>query len=151
MSPLIIKAFAFATNKHHGQFRRDGMTPYIEHPLAVYNKALSLFGDKMYDSDKDVMLASALLHDVLEDTDTTPSELYASFGQEILDVVMLLTFKPSGKSDMLDYNIYLQKIAKHEIARRVKIADMLANLSDNPTPKQIKKYGIGLEILNYKQ
>ena len=64
---LIIKAYEFAKNKHEDQLRKSG-EPYIIHPLEVANILADLELD-------DATICAALLHDVLEDTDTTKSDL----------------------------------------------------------------------------
>lgn len=64
---LILKAAAFAAHKHRDQRRKDaGATPYINHPLAL----ASLLADEAGITDPTV-LAAALLHDTIEDTETT--------------------------------------------------------------------------------
>lgn len=119
---------------HEGQFRRDGITPYITHPEAV---AKSLEGEH-----PDV-IAAAWLHDVLEDTAVGFSDLNnAGIPVQVIEAVALLT-----RWDGQHYEEYLQWITQDEIARKVKIADIRHNLSDAPTEKQIAKYGKALLIL----
>ncbi len=134
MSTLIETARTFARHVHAGQFRRDGVTPYILHPAAVADR---LKGES------DETIAVAWLHDVLEDSDTTEADLHAAgISEHVAHAVWLLT-KPRRES----YETYLQIIKAHPIARKVKIADMLSNLADSPTDKQIVKYARGLLIL----
>ena len=68
----IISALNFANQKHNGQFRDSG-EPYIIHPIAVAEILLD------YGLDCDT-ICSALLHDVIEDTDTSLKELEIAFG-----------------------------------------------------------------------
>ena len=75
----IVSAYLFAEERHHGQYRRDGQ-PYITHPLAVAHILADL---KM---GLNTILAG-LLHDVLEDTATTPEELEARFGPTVRQLV----------------------------------------------------------------
>jgi len=124
LSTSVLLASSIARAAHAGQFRRDGVTPYITHPEAV---AKSLEGEN-----PDV-IAAAWLHDVLEDTEVTISEL-----------------KNAGipvRWDGQSYEDYLHWITQDEIARKVKVADIQHNLSDAPTEKQIAKYGKALLIL----
>ena len=76
----ISEVLDFATKKHEGQRRVSG-EPYITHPIAVANILLDLGMD--YSS-----VCAALLHDVLEDTDTTEEELRERFGDTITELVL---------------------------------------------------------------
>lgn len=109
------------------------MTPYVRHPEAV---AQRVAGDTTAE-------AVAWLHDVLEDTATTAEDLRAAgIPDEVIQRVQLLT-----KSESVGYEVYLDSIKRDPIARKVKVADMLANLSDHPSEKQILKYARGLLLL----
>jgi (p)ppGpp synthase/HD superfamily hydrolase len=67
---LFTKSLVFASDKHKTQRRKNaGDVPYINHPLEVAH-ILSLAGVKDYE-----ILAAAVLHDTVEDTDTSPEEL----------------------------------------------------------------------------
>ena len=124
----------FVTKAHQGQFRRDGKTPYVEHLFAVENR-VKKYGNKYR--------AVALAHDIIEDTKTTAADLfYEGFDADVILAVELLT-----KKDGVDYFDYLKKIKENELAKRVKIADMISNLSDDPTDGQIYKYSKGLKYL----
>jgi (p)ppGpp synthase/HD superfamily hydrolase len=130
---MVFKAVNIASEAHKNQFRRDGVTPYILHPKLVAT---------LVDGDPEAK-AVAWLHDVLEDTtETETSLLEQGIPETIVDVVVLLT-----KVDGMDYFEYLKKIKENPLARKVKIADMLANLSDRPTQKQVFKYLAGLQFL----
>ncbi|WP_367871164.1 hypothetical protein [Luteolibacter sp. Populi] len=130
---FVPRAAAIAHEAHAGQFRRDGVTPYILHPQAV---AARVAGDPLAE-------ALAWLHDTFEDTSATP-ELLREQGipNEVIIGVSMLT-KPEGA----DYEEYLRAIKANPLAKKVKIADMLSNLSDQPSEKQILKYAKGLVIL----
>ncbi len=79
----------------------------------------------------------ALLHDVIEDSDITADDLLKEgVPEHIVAAVSLLT-KP--KYIEMTYKKYLVEVKANELARRVKIADMLSNLADDPTDDQIKK------------
>lgn len=129
----ILKACQIALYAHHGQTRRNRRTPYTHH---CQNVAAKMVPD-------DDAVAVAWLHDVIEDTDET-AETLTEKGMpfHIVKAVVDLT-KVKGES----YADYLIRVAANPLARKVKIADMLDNLSDNPTPKQIKKYARGLLVL----
>ncbi len=76
---LVSRAFEFSESAHRGQFRKSG-EPYITHPLAV----ASILSQWRLDAQG---LAAALLHDVMEDTSVTKSELEKSFGKPVADMV----------------------------------------------------------------
>jgi (p)ppGpp synthase/HD superfamily hydrolase len=82
-SPLVAEALAVATEAHAGQIRNGSCgKPYIEHPVAVADLLERHgFGEQV--------LAAALLHDVVEDSDTTVAELRERFG-DVWDVSPLL-------------------------------------------------------------
>jgi (p)ppGpp synthase/HD superfamily hydrolase len=107
---------AFATQKHEGQTRKLG-EPYITHPIAVaemmVEKGLS----------EDYVIA-ALFHDLLEDTDATEKEISDIGGEAVLAAVKLLTKEKSYQMDS-----YIAKIKENPIARAVKAADRIHNLS----------------------
>src|SRR6202022_5164397 len=76
---LVERAFAFSESAHQGQFRKSG-EPYITHPLAV----ASLLSQWRLDAQG---LAAAPLHDVMEDTSVTKTEIETSFGKPVADMV----------------------------------------------------------------
>ncbi|EWH08920.1 bifunctional: (p)ppGpp synthetase II, guanosine-3',5'-bis pyrophosphate 3'-pyrophosphohydrolase [Catenovulum agarivorans DS-2] len=76
---LVEKAFVVARDAHEGQFRSSG-EPYITHPVAVTRILAHMHLD--YET-----LCAALLHDVIEDTDTTKDDLAETFGSVIADLV----------------------------------------------------------------
>lgn len=113
-------AIAFATEKHKGQFRMGG-DAYITHPLAVV-EILNSFGYKGEFS------YVGLFHDLLEDTDATPEEIYSfagkgSVGESVLKAVELLTKRKGYCMEE-----YIQEISQNELAKIVKLADRLHNL-----------------------
>jgi (p)ppGpp synthase/HD superfamily hydrolase len=83
-STRLLDAIYFATKKHNGQTRKDGVTPYIEHPMSV-----ALIASRV-SKDEDILIA-ALLHDVLEDTNTTPEEIQTLFGNRVTKLVVECT------------------------------------------------------------
>ena len=123
---LILKAAEFAARKHRDQRRKDpSASPYINHPLAL---AEILSGDGQVRS-ADV-LAAALLHDTLEDTETTSAELTAAFGPKITHIVEEVSDDkrlPKEKRKELQV-LHAAHISKS--AKLVKLADKIANLAD---------------------
>jgi GTP diphosphokinase / guanosine-3',5'-bis(diphosphate) 3'-diphosphatase len=122
----IIHAIAFAADKHRDQRRKDAQaSPYINHPIALAN----LLANEAGITDESVLLA-AILHDTLEDTDTTHEELMLNFGHEVAKIVAEVT---DDKSLPKDERKRLQvEHARHisERAKRVKLADKICNLRD---------------------
>ena len=126
---LVIRAAAFAAHKHRDQRRKDaGATPYINHPLALA-RILSVEGGVI----DPVTIAAALLHDTIEDTETTPEELEAEFGADIRSIVEQVTDdktlpKAARKQAQVDHAGHIS----HR-AQLVKLADKIANLRDVAT------------------
>ena len=139
---LVLKATQFAALKHCDQRRKDGKTPYIIHPISVA-MILAEIG-----SIEDLeILSAALLHDTLEDTDTSEHELEKIFGSRVRIIVEeltdndMLTFS-QRKQMQIDNAPYLSKDAT-----LVRIADKISNVYDvieNPPPawnqKRCNKY-----------
>jgi len=135
---LVELAESIARKAHEGQFRRDGVTPYITHPTRVVERL------KKQGITDEMTLAVAWLHDVLEDTEVEVEELkYNRIPLSVIDSVDVLT-----KRDEQSYEEYLHWIKRDCFARTVKIADILDNLSDAPTEKQIVKYAKALLYLH---
>jgi (p)ppGpp synthase/HD superfamily hydrolase len=113
MKTLLAKAIALASEKHMGQFDKGGM-PYILHPLKVMHYTKS--------SDMEIM-AIAVMHDVVEDTDVTFIDLISmGFTDRIVDALRLLTKMP-GQS----LREYLDGIKSNKDAIIVKLADLRHN------------------------
>jgi myo-inositol-1(or 4)-monophosphatase len=79
MSNVFEKAVAFAIKAHEGQKRKDGSV-YILHPLEV----AAIAGTMTSDLD---ILSAAVLHDTVEDTDTTAEDILSNFGERIASLV----------------------------------------------------------------
>lgn len=124
--PLILKAINFAADKHRGQSRKDAAnTPYINHPIALANLLANYAGV----SDVNV-IAAAILHDTVEDTDTTVEDIEELFGKNIRDIVIEVTDDKSLPSpERKRLQIEHAAIISHE-AKLVKLADKISNLQD---------------------
>jgi (p)ppGpp synthase/HD superfamily hydrolase len=127
-------AESIARTAHAGQFRRDGVTPYIEHCQAVVNR---LRGES------DEVIAAAWLHDCIENTNETWDSLERKGVSTIVCAAVWDLTRRMGVNNLQ----YIAKIKSNPLARKVKIADMLSNLADQPTNKQIIKYAHGLIAL----
>jgi guanosine-3',5'-bis(diphosphate) 3'-pyrophosphohydrolase len=121
-----IDAILFATKKHQGQTRKDrNHSPYITHPIAVVLVIVEI--GKITEPN---IIISAILHDTIEDTNTTPKELSQNFGNEVLKIVLEVT---DDKSLPKEERKRLQ--VKHApdlsyAARIVKWGDKLVNCRD---------------------
>jgi (p)ppGpp synthase/HD superfamily hydrolase len=112
----IEKALQIAARAHEGQLDKHGQ-PYILHPLRV-----------MAAVEGDEARIVAVLHDVIEDTSVTADELRREgFGEAILEAIDRLTHRKDEP-----YAEYVIRCKGHEIARRVKLAD----LEDNSRPSR---------------
>ena len=138
---LTRKAMKLAYDAHHGQLDKSGI-PYIFHPFHL--------AEQMTD---EYTTCAALLHDVVEDTEVTMSELEEAFPPEVTEAVRLLTH---GKST--DYFDYVRKIGTNSIAKAVKLADLRHNsdtsrlcgtaLADTAeTAKRLEKYAEAIKLL----
>lgn len=138
MDAFINKAKQFAIKAHEGKFRRgSSMVPYFYHCEQVYNLV------RLY-SELYTHLIPAYLHDTIEDKCTTEEEIEKQFGKNYLQYVLNLT-----KKENQSYEEYLLNIVPEMIP--VKIADIVANLSDCPTEKQKQKYYKALMLLQNKK
>ncbi len=123
---LFLKAIAFAADKHRHQRRKDPeASPYINHPIDLANVLVQ----EARVTDTTVLIA-AILHDTLEDTQTTPDELAAVFGGEVRDIVLEVTdnnkLKKSKRKELqIKHGPHLTRRA-----RLVKLADKICNLRD---------------------
>jgi len=114
---------------HDGQTDKIG-APYIFHPLRV----ASTFSDEM-------LQVIAVLHDVVEDTDTALSDIDARFPQAVVNAVEALT-RRSEES----YKKFIDRVALNPNARLVKIADIRDNL--RPGAEHLRlRHEAALEVL----
>lgn len=134
---IVAVATKFMLLAHQGQFRRGGVVPYATHPEAV----AAAFTDP-------IDIAVAKLHDTLEldcAYTLTPLDLQmAGLPWEVFDGVLTLTRRVHE-----EYADYIQRIKEHRDGRWVahKVADIHANLADDPTETQRTKYRAALDVL----
>lgn len=128
---LILSAAAFAADKHRKQRRKDeDASPYINHPLAL----AQVLACEALETDE-YLVAAALLHDTVEDTDTTFEELEKHFGKRIAAIVREVTDdKSHSKEDRKRLQVEHAPTLSAE-AKLVKLADKICNLRDiNSSP-----------------
>jgi len=123
---LLMKALSFAADKHRKQFRKGSEPiPYINHPIAVAE--LIVRTGKIRDGE---IIAAALLHDTVEDTETTFEELEAEFGPAIAKLVAEVTDNkklPKEERKRLQVE-HASSLSPR--ARIIKLADKTCNLRD---------------------
>ncbi len=146
---LLLQAIAFATQKHRTQRRKDGKTPYINHPVHVALILADIGGVE----DAEV-LAAAALHDTVEDTDTTFEEIEAHFGAGVRSLVEEVTddntLSPQAqKQYQVDHASDLSRGAA-----LIRIADKTSNVTDlyeapakNWTVERRQKYLVWAETM----
>lgn len=122
---LLLQALAFASQKHRSQRRKDGVTPYVNHTIHV---ALIL-GEVGGVADSEI-LAAAVLHDTVEDTDTTIGEVAVHFGDRVASLVLEVTDDPT-----MSYRQRKQYEIDHapqlsDDATLIKVADRTSNVMD---------------------
>jgi len=129
----LLKAIDFAAIKHKDQRRKDpNQTPYINHPVGV----AQIISDEAHISDIDI-LVGAVLHDTVEDTETTLDEIEDVFGSKMrLIVDEVSDDKNKSKEERKQAQIDKSPFVSYE-AKIVKLADKLYNLRDleRQTPK----------------
>lgn len=123
IDPIVPKALTFAVNAHDGQEDREGHL-HIFHSVRVASKLR-----------EPIAIASALLHDVVEDTQVTNEEIRMEFGNDVADVVAALT---RGKNET--WNSYIGRVMQNEVAMMVKLHDIQDNISRDPKPHKIGMY-----------
>ncbi|MBQ1565097.1 MAG: bifunctional (p)ppGpp synthetase/guanosine-3',5'-bis(diphosphate) 3'-pyrophosphohydrolase [Clostridia bacterium] len=125
---LFEEAICFAVRAHHGQVRKGEMIPYICHPMEVATICATVTADQE-------VLAAAVLHDTVEDTDTTIGEIRDRFG---LRVAALVAAETEDKRDDLpqaetwrvrkEESLVILENAKDEGVKILWLGDKLANL-----------------------
>ena len=117
MKGNLMKAQVFAIKKHAGQLDDTGEDYYKAHLSPVYQALSMLTGDEE-------VLMAAVLHDTLEDTDTTYKELVEEFGHRVADLVHEMTHEGTNDS----YGYYFPRL-KSTDAILIKLIDRASNIS----------------------
>ena len=122
----LLHAASFAADKHKEQRRKGSdALPYINHPLEVAN----ILANIGHVDDIDILIA-AILHDTIEDTETTPEELTSLFGERVCGFVLEVTDDQSlpasvRKRLQIEHAPHLSVEAK-----QIKLADKISNIRD---------------------
>lgn len=138
MQSLLEKSIIFATEKHIGQVDKSGQ-PYILHPLRVMNNCPNIESKIV-----------AVLHDVLEDTDTTKEDLLEFLPEYLVAAIVSIT-----KVENEVYEDYLKRLGNNYYATQVKLMDLKDNMNldrlnkiEMKDMKRYLKYRKALEYLN---
>ena len=143
---------AAAEKAHFGQTRRSG-GPYIEHPIEVAKIIMK------YYPGEPALCTAALLHDALEDSISLGN---MKDEQELMDLIVQSSENPKlGRkvfsiikklthSRDVEYGDYVSALSGDIDAIRIKMADMMHNLSSSPTPRQARKYQMAINSLEEK-
>ena len=125
-SRILLDAIRFSADKHRNQRRKnEEASAYINHPIEVAEMLVSVGNVE----DLDTVIA-AILHDTIEDTDTTPEEIERLFGKDVLSMVLECTDdktlpKATRKQLQIEHAPHISRGAK-----QVKIADKISNILD---------------------
>ena len=142
----IEQAYFYAKKVHEGQYRVSE-EPYIVHPLVVAKILADLLVDKS-------TIIAALLHDVLEDTDTKPEEIKERFGDDVLNLVLGVTklgkyqFKSKEQRQAENFRRMIIAMANDVRVIFLKLADRLHNMRTLNYMAQAKQQKIAQETLD---
>ncbi|KVP16841.1 hypothetical protein WJ84_00785 [Burkholderia ubonensis] len=131
---MLLDAINFANERHAGQVRKGSGDPYVTHTIAVsYLVAIYKRSSKLVE-----LLVAAILHDCLEDTETTFEELATRFSPLVATLVFELSNDEEKIAVMgkLDYQTK-KLLGMSSYALVIKLCDRLHNVSDNPTEKMV--------------
>ena len=126
---LILQAAHFSADKHRDQ-RRKGVrnTPYINHPLEVAERLNRVGG-----IEDATVLVAAILHDTIEDTETTEAELARLFGKQVAAIVAELTVDKEPHWTVRK-RVEIDGAARlSPAARLIKLSDKTSNVADTVT------------------
>ena len=138
-TPATKTALRICFEAHKDQVDKSGL-PYVFHPFHLAEQM-----------ETEHEVCAALLHDVMEDTDTSAEDLVAAgIPREYVDTCLMLRHSPN-----VPYMDYVAELAHNPVARRVKIADLyhnsdLSRLNRKPTEKdlqRVEKYRKALAFL----
>lgn len=122
----LLQATSFSAKKHRYQKRKgNDAEPYINHPLEVANLLASIGGVEDFE-----VLMAAILHDTVEDTETTAEELTELFGENVCSMVLEVTDdkslpKQRRKELQIEHAPHLSIGAK-----QIKLCDKISNVTD---------------------
>jgi GTP diphosphokinase / guanosine-3',5'-bis(diphosphate) 3'-diphosphatase len=123
---FLLQAIKFSAEKHRNQRRKGADAfPYINHPIDVADILWRIGSVRDIDT-----IVAAILHDTLEDTDTTPGEIEALFGKDVLGLVEEVTDDKSLPKEERKRLQVVNAYHKSTAAKLIKLADKISNIND---------------------
>jgi (p)ppGpp synthase/HD superfamily hydrolase len=141
----VFQAISFAAQRHHGQMRKDKLTPYVAHPFRVLFILRDLFDVRDPDT-----LAAGVLHDTIEDTTTDFDDIEANFGSIVAEYVRLLTKDKRQREGPREHAYFESLRTAPDPVKLCKVADTYDNVRDSkslPAEKQEKARGKARRLL----
>jgi len=123
---IIFRALGFAAEKHKKQHRKGGLaTPYINHLIDVAEKLWEIGNIRDFRT-----ISAGILHDTIEDTETSREELESKFGKEVCSIVLEVT-DDKRLPKATRRRLQIEHAASLSFpARQVKLADKISNIQD---------------------
>jgi len=141
---LVLKAIKYADRRHKGQTRHGSGLPYVTHPIAVSY----LLAKYKVSRHLEELLAACILHDVLEDTDTTFVKLAKEFTPLVASLVGELT---NDKDEMARVGKLAYQTKKmlgmSNWGLVIKLVDRIHNISDRPKPRMVEDTKVLMKTL----
>jgi (p)ppGpp synthase/HD superfamily hydrolase len=122
---IVFEAAAFAARAHRHQLRKDNQTPYVSHPFRVCLVVRQVFG-----IDDPGILATALLHDTIEDTTTDYDDIIERFGPDVARWVAAVSKDPRLEFEEREAAYRKVLAAADWQAKVVKLGDLYDNIGD---------------------
>jgi guanosine-3',5'-bis(diphosphate) 3'-pyrophosphohydrolase len=131
---ILEEIIIFVTQKHRGQTRKGNGFPYIIHPLRVMNYLLEA---KERSTNINLLIAAALLHDVVEDCGVTLEEIARRFGYQVAALVEELTSDKERIAQVGKAQYLLEKmLGMSTYALTIKLCDRIDNIVDSKNMKE---------------
>lgn len=140
---IVTKALMLAAKGHCHQQRKSDNSPYLNHLIEVMSLLVTVAK-----INEPTVLCAAVLHDVLEDTNITQSEISDSFGLETLEMVNALTDDKSLSLNERRNHILNKLPGTTDTIRRIKLADICSNASAIPSTwdeQRLREYFLWLD------
>ncbi len=122
---VVLEAISYAARSHNGQTRADQQTPYVAHPFRVMTILAVVFGVKDAET-----LATAVLHDSIEDTPANYDDIKQAFGEEIATSVAQLSKDMRLPKKQREEEFLQEFEGASTRVKLCKLGDMLDNLLD---------------------
>lgn len=149
--PLLLNAISLSARAHEGQYRKDRKTPYAAHVFRVCLTLRHVFG-----IEDEKILAAAVLHDVIEDTDKDFDDIEERFGCDVAKWVALMSKDKRLPEDECEAAYAKQLANAPDEVKLIKLADIHDNLLDassaesSQLTKTVRKTGRYLEAIKRK-